>query len=154
MKKTISGISFLHLERPSIVERNQRRNYLRVSVSFPVAYLVLPPEEEDADENEEIEEEPLIGTAIDIGGGGMALEVQSREGIGIGLEVVLGFSTSGSITYEGIIAKVVNIKTRDTKAPPILCLMFAEIDEKEREGIIRFTVARQRELIKTGRIKR
>lgn len=155
-RKTISGPSTVHLQRPDLVERNQRRNYLRVPVSFPVAYLVLPPEEEEALEVEDelMEEEPLVGAAVDLGGGGIAVAVDSADGITAGSELVVGFSLSDTITHDGLLTSVVNVKSRLAKPSTVLCLMFADIDEKDREAIIRYTVAQQRALIRLGKILR
>ncbi|MBI4530739.1 MAG: flagellar brake domain-containing protein, partial [Candidatus Latescibacteria bacterium] len=73
LKKTISGVSAVHLQRPEVIERNQRRNYLRIPISLPVTYVVLQPEDENGDEGGEKEtrEEPLRGTTIHLGGGGV-----------------------------------------------------------------------------------
>ena len=123
------GVPGLLLEPLGPPEARQRRGFVRVEALLPVAVTT-----EDGAEHR--------GTTLDVSGGGLRaiLSTQLEDGEGVGLVIVL--PDQAPVTCRACTIRFVD---KDTYA-----FEFDEIEESERERLIRFVFSYQRELLRTG----
>jgi c-di-GMP-binding flagellar brake protein YcgR len=109
----------------------QRRNFVRVDAILPVVF-----EPEDGP--------PVRGTTLDLSGGGMRGQVTSPLPDGSAVRVTIDLPTGESI---GCVASTIRCIEGDVYA-----FEFAEIGGADRERLIRFVFAYQRERLQEGRL--
>ena len=114
-------IPYLVVQKISELEKLQRRNYYRLEVSLPVKFKQL-------DDNEEYE-----GIIKDISGGGVKLHTFSQLPVEQCIEICLCLENS----HMKVIGKVVRAEKLESKLYEY-GIYFVEINEKDRDKIIRF----------------
>ncbi len=125
------GVPGLALEPLGEPEATQRRNYVRVEVLLPV---VVEPERG----------QPVRGTTLDVSGGGMRAAISARLDHGQPVQVTLGLPNGDPITCGACTIRPVDKE--------VYAFEFEEIAGPDRERLIRFVFAHQRELLREGRL--
>lgn len=126
-------IPYLVVQKISDLEKLQRRNFYRLEVSLPVKFKQL-------DNSEESE-----GIVKDISGGGLKLHTLSQLQMDQSIEICLCLECYNI----NIIGKVVRIEKIDSKFYEY-GIYFVEINEKDRDKIIRFIFNMEKKYKKKG----
>jgi c-di-GMP-binding flagellar brake protein YcgR len=125
------GIPGLLLEPLDEPTPTQRRDFVRVDALLPV---IVELETQD----------PVRGTTLDISGGGMRAVIPERLEDGEPVHVTIGLPNDAPIECEACTLRLVDKET--------YAFEFGEIDERDRERLIRFVFAYQRELLREGKL--
>jgi len=140
----------LEIDHSNSVERTQRRHYYRIDTSLKLFFRPLEEEQKSLlKENKYIsfpyEIKPYIGKILSISGGGISFvsDITFPNGEILWLEIFLSKSQTLSDIYGRVIRSK---KVPDNKFK--LFIEFVLIEEKEREIIIEFVTAKQREKVK------
>ncbi|MDC3415396.1 flagellar brake protein [Aquibacillus salsiterrae] len=136
LDKKVITIPTLVLEYPANeLVRIQRREYVRITTSIDVAI-------DDPDQSIE----PFTTISQDISGGGVSIFVQDkgqfipRKLIDVWMVLPL---ESGSNEYVYATAEIIRVRSRKDKLNDILTLKFVEINDKDRQMIIKYCFERQ-----------
>lgn len=125
-------VPLLRLRYPREVHRAQRRSYVRWSAALPLT--LIDPEEGT----------PVSGRTVDLSGGGMAALLPRTWAAGKELEAEL------ELPGEIIAAQVRVMRSQPVPGGHRVALSFIAIAETDRESIIRYLFARQREFLRSG----
>ena len=125
------GVPGLLLEPIEVPRPWQRRGFVRIEALLPVSV-----ETEAGEEHR--------GTTLDVSGGGLRAIIAAQLEDGEGVKVTVVLPAAAPVTCHACTIRFVDKET--------YAFEFDEIDEAERERLIRFVFAYQRELLKTGRL--
>ncbi len=139
LQRVATPIPMFVLKMPDSIRRVQRRNYVRVSASFPITYQVV--------EREGLGD-LLKGNMLDLSGGGMRFQAKVKLDKGSILYANLELPC-GIIGTPGRVCRVEPIE--DTKYFSV-SVDFYQISERDRDRIIRCVFDIQRDLRKKGLI--
>ncbi|MEW8977254.1 MAG: PilZ domain-containing protein [Symbiobacterium sp.] len=128
---------------PGAIRRLQLRNFVRLDVSLPVDYA--PSGTRRPASEGEGEAELKSGRVVNLSGGGAQLLVEEEFPVGARLDLVLHLPDR-VIPAE---AEVVRHIT-EPHAPPRLGVRFTAIEERDRERIVRYIFAEQRQRRRKG----
>ncbi|WP_138416922.1 flagellar brake protein [Aquibacillus sediminis] len=136
-KRTINNIPVLMLAFPSEkLERIQRREYVRIQASVDIAI-----------HSVHHEFEPFTTVTQDISGGGASIftpkHLQLQPGTIVDVWLVIP-NENGKNNYIHTVSEVIRVKDNENHSSGSLSLAFSEINEKERQHIIRFCFEKQR----------
>lgn len=134
-KKLTIPVLALHFPRKEHILRIQRRQYVRIETAVDVA---VHPQNEH--------EPSFTSITNDISGGGAAVIASSEHSIVEGQIMEVWFIiplTSGETQYIRTISRVVRLWKGNSKERDKLSLEFDEIEENDRQLIIRFCFERQ-----------
>lgn len=140
---------FVFLAAPTVWRKVQLRNYVRVQATLPVACRRV---EEDGQEGEAFQAETQ-----DISGGGLRLILKSPLKAGAALQVLLHLPegpvfAGGKVEWVGIPGgqPLMEGETVKSGEPVVAGIRFTEIDERDRDRIVRFVFQRQAEMRRKG----
>ncbi len=125
--------------------RIQRRHYVRVNVSIDVAVHPL-----------KVPFSPFASVTADLSGGGIALILPNNQYLPVGKQVQCWLSLhmqSGEIKYIKTTCHVIRIISEKNSPREKACMQFVEINEGDRQTIIRYCFERQLYLRKKGIIE-
>lgn len=129
---------------PNTVQKEQRREFLRVPCYEEGAFYPLQPGEFN----------PFVAKIVDLSGGGLAFISMEKPTISPGTEVKWWLSLvlkSGPILHPSGTAKLIRILDPAEKGLPYKCpIEFTNLAEFERQKIIRFCFERQLDIKKKG----
>jgi PilZ domain len=134
------SIDFLHT---TDLRRNQVRQYLRVETNLPLRFRLLTTKDPD---KSEIQRGHLVTTKMaDISGGGLSFLFE--QSLRLGDHVSLSFDLPGQV-FSGITGKIVHLTLLEGKAAQMFKhhVQFVSIDQRKREGIIKYVFEKQRQL--------
>lgn len=122
------------------VERNQLRNDVRMDVNFPVRYRIIRTKEGELDKTQR------DAQMIDVSGGGMSLKsafTATADDV-----VSLNFNL-GSSAFRGVASRVLRVietKSKDGQVSYKYHVQFVNLEEHNKEKIIRYIFEKQREV--------
>jgi c-di-GMP-binding flagellar brake protein YcgR len=125
------GVPGLLVEPLAEPEATQRRGFVRVDALLPV---LVEPERG----------EPVRGTTLDVSGGGMRAVIAARLEDGEAVRVTIGLPNDEPISCVACTIRYVDKE--------VYAFEFDEIGTRDRERLIRFVFAHQRELLQDGRL--
>lgn len=132
----------LSMPKEDVIRKIQRRQYVRIMTSTDVAL-----------HSNEAGIPPISSITLDISGGGLSMLLPEKHGFKEGMSVTLYIAYSlqkegpAFLTASGNIIRIV----RNEKSGKIIAsIQFDEIQERDRQAIIRFCFERQREQRKKG----
>lgn len=135
------SMAIFKLPSPSAIETIQRRSYFRIEAAIDVA--VHP-------ENESLS--PFTTVTSDLSGGGMSFiipqHVSLEAGMHLQFHLVLPMET-GELAYARTGAEVVRVIERKGKIL-VAATKFTGISSDDRQSIMQYCYARQRQLLKTN----
>ncbi len=141
------NIALLRIEARSEITRIQRRQFFRFECLVNVAYRVLEPAND-----EESDKIRYINTYTkDLSGGGIRMVTDERLEKNSIVECILSLGNEKTVKFKGKIIRSTKIDL-DWLNKFDNSITFHEIENKDREQIIRFIFAEQRRLRKKGLI--
>ncbi|RKD24235.1 hypothetical protein BEP19_07465 [Ammoniphilus oxalaticus] len=140
--KASDNIPLLRIEKPTdrIISRIQRRNYLRVPFELDISIIIQNPVK------------MLDLKTIDLSGGGLAFRVTETISLATGqmvagvLNAPNGKDALRDIHFSGVVLR--KLEANSERPYPLYAIQFIEIDERDRDHIIRICLQRQMELHK------
>lgn len=150
VKRLKEGNLFLaDMEIQESLKKVQRREFFRYDCRIPADYRLVSPEELEKERIEEPEDvEWKKGVVLDISGGGVRMISEFQETAGALMQLRMSLVVAGELheflLYGKLIASIKN-KTRSELYEQRV--EFNQIDEKEREKIIRYIFDEQRKRI-------
>lgn len=130
-------IEVLVVQSPEVskVTREQRREFVRVPVDFPLTVIT---KSESGIQNK-------ISTMVrDISGGGLSILIPSTIVLNPGDLIQMQFTLPNSTTLFEMNGEVVRVSERNEKGYAAVSLKYSNIKEALRQKIIQFTFTRQR----------
>lgn len=128
----------LAMPAPGSIRRYQQRDFVRLDANLPLQYAVRS--NEPAAEGQEAEKRFQRGRTMDISGGGAQIVVAEVLPVGTRLELVLQLP-DGELRLE---AEVVRLAQPPAPREAWLGVRFVNLDERERQRIVRFIFSEQR----------
>lgn len=128
------------LQKPDKMERMQRRDYVRLEANITIDYSMLFTAAGDNGKR-------VRTQAKDISGGGLLFRAPGRLPLGTRLDVVLILDGTSIHTVGEVVRELPDM---DTQEGNWLGLRFVDIDERDREAIIRYIFNQQRERRRRG----
>lgn len=132
------------VERPTNFKRHQRRNFVRFDARLPLQFYRIQ-------DREPPEESPEVFTVetTDISGGGVSFLTSMRLEMKCRLQLELALPGDKPVKAIGSVVRVVN-NPRSVRKRYRVGVSFLVIEERDRDRIIKFIFARQRELRRKG----
>jgi len=132
----------LSMPKEEEISKIQRRQYVRISVSTDVAI-----------HGEESDIPPVSSITLDISGGGLSMLLPENHGFREKMKVKLYIAYT--LQKEGpafltVPGQIVRIVRNEKSGKVIASIQFDDIQERDRQAIIRFCFERQREQRKKG----
>lgn len=148
-RETIDNIAYLRIGLTSEIEEIQRRNYFRFECSVPVKYRVLESEnipDEESDEEKEKQMKPAI--TADLSGGGVCIRLNEKIEVNKEIEGELDFGEGNrKINFTAKVVRCTKL-TGNLKYEYEIGTLFKQLENRDREYIIRFIFKEQRRLRK------
>ncbi len=137
------GVYKLKIRRISQITKHQLRKYFRLDISIPVTkYFTIMEDDEEKDLEEKCRTK-------DISGGGMKLYTNYKHKVGD--MITCEFKVDEHLITTK--AKIVRVERVDTfEFDFALGIEFVDLEERDRDRIIKFLFSKQRELIEKGMI--
>ncbi|MFZ5814135.1 MAG: flagellar brake protein [Bacillota bacterium] len=132
----------LALPGPGGIHRYQQRDFVRLDTNLPLSYAVLPAGKPEAkgEQGEEPEKVYHRGRTLDISGSGAQIVAHEAYPMGTKLELLLQLS-GATLTLQ---AQVVRLAQQAGPREFWLGVRFVQLDERDRERIVRFIFSEQR----------
>jgi c-di-GMP-binding flagellar brake protein YcgR len=127
--RQIASVPCLEIDLREDPQVLQRRDAVRVEVNLPVTVW---PDDEDAP--------PTAATSLDLSGGGVRARLEGEWAVGDIVHVRVGLPDEEPIEAAGQIVRM----TEDTETGRSFGISFDDMDEPDRERLIRFVFARMR----------
>lgn len=143
-RKINDNLAFLVIKPISKIESIQRRQFFRLDCNLPIKYRVV-------DSNFEINEvEPQFSETYtrDLGGGGVCIKLRHEIEINTLLECELFINEKTKILFTGLV--VHSLKNDDKIYKHEIGVLFKNINNRDRDKIVKFVFSEQRKLRKKG----
>ncbi len=125
------------------LRRNQLRQYVRIETNLPLRFRLLSTREPDLSE---ILRGNLVTTRMsDISGGGLSF--LHEKSLRLGDLIAISFDLPGQ-AFAGITGKIVHLALREGKTAALFKhhVQFVNIEQRKREGIIKYVFEKERQL--------
>lgn len=134
----------LQLARPVEIEREQRRRYVRVDASLPARYR--PPNPEAMKRLA-----PYKGTTVNVSGGGaLIMTLQYHKALDVGSQVDVELELPNyKVSAKGVVVRMSTERGQAGKSQRI-AVEFKDIDERQRDMLVKYVLQRQLELRRKG----
>lgn len=134
----------LQLALPAEIERHQRRRYARVDAALPARY-------RRTGKGADSRLVPYRGTATNVSGGGVLIVTRHfgpgvEEGSHVEVELEL---PEGKVYAAGIVVRA-SAKGKENEVYLKIAVEFTDIDERERDMLVKYVLQRQLELRRKG----
>ncbi|HEY8349316.1 MAG TPA: PilZ domain-containing protein [Clostridia bacterium] len=141
----VDNIHLLLIEKQGEITRIQRRSFFRLDCYVDVRYRVVSSFYSGS--NSDIPFRKTITS--DLSGGGIRLLLDEKLGPGTYLECELFSETDRKIRFYGKVVRFENVESQG-KYRYAAGVAYVDIDEKDREEVIRYIFSEQRKLLKKG----
>lgn len=150
LQRIEGSVPLLILSQPSpgSVMRQQLRDFVRLDITLPVSYAIVPNERPTV----KLEQQPkepkrfLMGRTIDLSGGGAQMITGEPHPIGTKLELILELDETTLQINAEVVRKADHPGTREV----CLGVHFIDLCDRDRERIVRFIFQEQRERRRKG----
>lgn len=149
------SISLQAIRKPDkqAIRRKQRREFVRVPVSFPVEMVVMDLETRKINN--------VQGVSQNLSGGGIAVIVRHDQPVKVGDLVGFVFQLNMEGTTHDVVgkARILTItQPKDLPSRKICAMQFVEITDQDRQSIVQYVFRRQIELrergwLRSGKVK-
>jgi len=129
------------INKPHTIVRVQRRHWVRVAATLDVEYNLISADSET--------NPTYAGTTIDISGGGIRFMTRGVLEAGQIINLKIYLPDKSPIATKARIIRILE-KAKDEGDPSKAVLEYVDINENDREKIIKYVFEKQRELIKKG----
>lgn len=133
-------IPLLSIKKPDLIQKIQRRFWVRMPVTLPVAFTI---------DNSGGEAEEGSGQSVDLSGGGLLLLTDRDLQPGQNLNLAFELPGSGLISCKSRVLRIFHDE-HTSKNFIKAAMEFFELSERSRDQIVKFIFDRQREWIKKG----
>ncbi len=142
---TPGPVPLLRLARPGAVAREQKRYYVRVPASLRARWQLAD------DEEGERHLSAHTATTVNVSGGGvLVMTLHSDEDVNVGSAVDIEIDLPDArVSARGVVVRV-DIQERQGRPSRTMALEFADIDERQRDLIMKYVFQRQLELRRKG----
>lgn len=134
----------LQLTKPAEITREQRRRYARVDASLPARY-------GSRDHREGARLVPYKGTTMNVSGGGALIVTwQCSKDLDVGSQVDVELELPDcKISAKGVVVRI-STECGQAGESQRIAIEFKEIDERQRDMLVRYVLQRQSELRRKG----
>ncbi|MEW6227675.1 MAG: flagellar brake domain-containing protein [Bacillota bacterium] len=134
----------LQLALPAEIERHQRRRYARVDTALPARYRC-------TDQGAGSRLVPYKGTATNVSGGGVLIVTRHfGSGVEAGSYVEVELELPEGKVYAGGVVVRASAEEKETEVYLKIAVEFKDIDERQRDMLVKYVLQRQLELRRKG----